>query len=116
MTKENLATIRTNVDELNGKLLNKTQAMRNARQPYKGTWTEEEFKASIEGYFEWCTENDFEPSKPSLQLWLQCRYETLLEWYKNPKHGFKHEMMVEAFDFMELIYFHKLDGDRKSVV
>ena len=111
MTPENLAKnkVKTNTDELNGKLLNRINNMIRVRQPYKGTWEKEEFIESVDKFFIWCEENDVEPCKPALQLWLACGRTQLWEWSTNPKHGFKHEAIVEAIERMEMMYFLKLD-------
>ena len=109
MTPENLSTVKTKYDVLNGKCLNRVIAMKAVRQPYKGEWTEPEFKKSVDEFFEYCAREFIEPSKPLLAIWLDCRKETIWSWSTHPDTGYKYEILSKAFNEMESIYFQKLD-------
>lgn len=99
----------TKTDELNKKSLKKVQCMLKHRITYKGSWDEESFQKAVDDYFEWCFENVFEPSMPSLCLWLGCTKEVMAMWRTDPKCGFKHDIIHKAQLYMETIYLAKTD-------
>lgn len=77
----------------NGKKVNKQ---------YKGLWTEEAFNQCVDEYFEYCTSKNFQPSKPSLQLWLGTNRAMYNEWERFPeKYSYKFDKIQSANLIME---------------
>lgn len=84
--------------------------MRENRQDYGGKWTREELENSLIEFFEYCTDNDLEPSPPMLTLWLGTNKQTLNEWRKGKtSDNFKADVIGKAYALMEMRYFGKLD-------
>lgn len=116
MTPENLkakhAKPSGDESEFLGKVLpifNKSINMRLNRQDYAGKWTEETLGASISEFFEYCYDNDLEPSPPMLQLWLGVSKQTANEWRLGNRGDFKRDLICKAYQLMEMRYFAKLD-------
>lgn len=109
MTPEALKSLNTKYDDLNKKVVNKLLIMDRIRQPYSGSWEEDDFKESIKNFFEYCGENSIEPSKPLLATWLGTNRKTIWKWETDESMGFKHDIICQAIQFMECVYFSKLD-------
>jgi hypothetical protein len=77
---------------------------------YKGLWTEEQLKTSIQEYFEYCREYSIKSSKASLRLWLGCEHSTYWDWEHKPeKHGYKTTFIRLANDIMEANMINRIE-------
>lgn len=116
MTDENLKKVKAkpsgDESEFLGKVLpifNRSINMSLNRQDYAGKWTEETLGKSLSEFFEYCYDNDLEPSPPMLRLWLGVSKQTVNEWRLGNRGEFKGDLINEAYDLMEMRYFSKLD-------
>jgi hypothetical protein len=77
---------------------------------YKGQWEDEEFRESIQEYFEYCREYSIKTSKSSLRLWLGCSKAMYYDWEtKKEKYGLKSDCIVMANDMMESNMINRIE-------
>lgn len=63
-------------------------------------WTEEQFDDEILKFFEYCDENEMNPSPPMLCLWLNADSAQLSRWRRTPDHPAYHPI-TKAMKMME---------------
>lgn len=113
MTPENLEKVKAKPSGDESEFMSKTlpifnRSLEKNRRDYAGKWTEDELRQELSDFFTYTMENDLEPSPPMLRLWLCVGKTQIYEWRKG-NHGFKTELINDAYDVMEMRYFNKLD-------
>ena len=78
---------------------------------YKGLWTEDTLRESIDEFFQYCRTADLKPTQPLLRIWLNLSKVQWYEWLGNPlKYGFKANLITLAIEFMEAYLQENIDS------
>lgn len=96
--------------ENDGLLENIIPIMHKGMEQRKRTtnWTADELEATINEFFDYCTEHDIKPCKAGLRLWLGVSKSQYHAWHSEPsKYGAISDLITMANDAMELQYVNR---------